>query len=41
MYFAGSKDGPEGELAPNITPHKKQESEDGAKLISVIFYKLE
>ncbi len=23
MQFAGSKDGPEGELAPNITPHKK------------------
>ena len=23
MYFAGSKEGPEGELAPNITPHKK------------------
>ena len=23
MHFAGSKDGPEGELAPNITPHKK------------------
>ena len=23
MHFAGSKEGPEGELAPNITPHKK------------------
>ena len=23
MHLAGSKDGPEGELAPNITPHKK------------------
>ena len=23
MHFAGSKKGPEGELAPNITPHKK------------------
>ena len=23
MHFAGSKNGPEGELTPNITPHKK------------------
>ena len=23
MHFAGSKEGPEGKLAPNITPHKK------------------
>ena len=23
MHFAGSKEGPERELAPNITPHKK------------------
>ena len=23
MHFAGTKNGPEGELAPNITPHKK------------------
>jgi len=23
LHFSGSKDGPEGELAPNITPHKK------------------
>ncbi|MDG2066044.1 MAG: cytochrome c [SAR324 cluster bacterium] len=23
MHFAGSKEGPEGELAPNITPHKQ------------------
>jgi mono/diheme cytochrome c family protein len=23
MHFAGSKEGPEGELAPNITPHQK------------------
>ena len=23
MHFAGSKKGPEGEIAPNITPHKK------------------
>ena len=22
MHFSGSKEGPEGELAPNITPHK-------------------
>ena len=32
MHFAGSKEGPEGELAPNITPHKKTGIGDWTKV---------
>jgi len=32
LHFSGSKEGPEGELAPNITPHKKTGIGDWTKL---------
>ena len=32
LHFSGSKEGPEGELAPNITPHKKTGIGDWTKV---------